>query len=221
MDSLQALKPRVKVPFPSYQLSIRRPCLPCLAFVCKNQLYIYMGVSLNGGTPKPQNTPKLSCLVGKPMVVWYHHFRKPPYDELIAFRCFFLTYGETMLTSCKVPMRRLHLPGQMTGGPSGTSRREYVSYVDIFWFQKFAIQFGIQFLCSSFSRNEGRMLNMTMENPPFEDVFPVASFRMVHCQFSGVQHPSSWNLQVNGTQDSTLTNVFDDMDNQPYLYSEI
>ena len=27
----------------------------------------------------PQNTPKWSCLVGTPMVVWYHHFRKPPY----------------------------------------------------------------------------------------------------------------------------------------------
>ena len=37
----------------------------------------YMGVSLNGGTPK--TPPKWSCLVGKPMVVGYHHFRKPPY----------------------------------------------------------------------------------------------------------------------------------------------
>ena len=27
----------------------------------------------------PQNTLKWSCLVGKPMVVGYHHFRKPPY----------------------------------------------------------------------------------------------------------------------------------------------
>ena len=36
-----------------------------------------MGVSLNGGTPKtPQND---HFLVGKPMVVGYHHFRKPPY----------------------------------------------------------------------------------------------------------------------------------------------
>ena len=37
-----------------------------------------MGVSLNGGTP--QNTPKWSFLVGKPMVVGYHHFRKHPYN---------------------------------------------------------------------------------------------------------------------------------------------
>ena len=28
----------------------------------------------------PQNTPKWSFLVGKPMVVGYHHFRKPPCD---------------------------------------------------------------------------------------------------------------------------------------------
>ena len=27
----------------------------------------------------PQNTPKWSFLVGKPMVVGYHHLRKPPY----------------------------------------------------------------------------------------------------------------------------------------------
>ena len=36
-----------------------------------------MGVSKNNGTPK---TPKMIILVGKPMVVGYHHFRKPP-DE--------------------------------------------------------------------------------------------------------------------------------------------
>ena len=28
----------------------------------------------------PQNTPKWSLLVGKPMVVGYHHFKKPPYQ---------------------------------------------------------------------------------------------------------------------------------------------
>jgi len=39
-----------------------------------------MGVSLNGGTP--QNTPKCSCLVGKPMVmvVGYQHFKKHPHE---------------------------------------------------------------------------------------------------------------------------------------------
>ena len=30
----------------------------------------------------PQNTPKWSFLVGKPMGVGYHHFRKPPYDVI-------------------------------------------------------------------------------------------------------------------------------------------
>ena len=40
-----------------------------------------VGVSKNIGTPKaqgPQNTPKWSFLVGKPMVVGYHHFWKHP-----------------------------------------------------------------------------------------------------------------------------------------------
>ena len=40
---------------------------------------LHMGVSLNGGTPK--TTPKWSFLVGKTMVVGYHHFRKPPYSS--------------------------------------------------------------------------------------------------------------------------------------------
>ena len=41
-----------------------------------NEKLDHMGVSLNGGTPKtPQND---NFLVGKPMVVGYHHFRKPP-----------------------------------------------------------------------------------------------------------------------------------------------
>ena len=31
----------------------------------------------------PQNTPKWSFLVGKPMVVGYHHFRKPPYTKVL------------------------------------------------------------------------------------------------------------------------------------------
>ena len=44
---------------------------------------VYTGVSLNGGTP--QNTPKWSFLVGKPMVVGYHHFRNPPYTSFFTF----------------------------------------------------------------------------------------------------------------------------------------
>ena len=43
----------------------------------------HMGASLNGGTPKtPQND---QFLVGKPMVVGYHHFRKPPYIYPVFF----------------------------------------------------------------------------------------------------------------------------------------
>ena len=38
--------------------------------------YTYMDVSENSGT---QKHPKWSFLVGKPMVVGYHHFGKPPY----------------------------------------------------------------------------------------------------------------------------------------------
>ena len=44
--------------------------------------HLYVRVSLNGGI---QNTPKWSFLVGKPMVVGYHHFRKPPCGEIIQF----------------------------------------------------------------------------------------------------------------------------------------
>ena len=39
----------------------------------------HTGASLNGGTSTPKNTPKWSFLVGKPMVVGYHHFRNPLY----------------------------------------------------------------------------------------------------------------------------------------------
>ena len=43
-----------------------------------------MGASLKGGTPHftPQND---QFLVGKPMVVGYHHFRKPPYIYPVFF----------------------------------------------------------------------------------------------------------------------------------------
>ena len=57
----------------------------------------------------PQNTPKWSFLVGKPMVVGYHHFRKPPYIPLVrvenaprakagGFRSFFRGGGKQGLT---------------------------------------------------------------------------------------------------------------------------
>ena len=37
----------------------------------------------------PRNTPKWLFLVGKPMVVGYHHFRKPPYRNIIKRWCVF------------------------------------------------------------------------------------------------------------------------------------
>ena len=41
----------------------------------------------NGGTHwYPQNTPKWSFLVGKPIVVGYHHFWKPPHQVIWYWR---------------------------------------------------------------------------------------------------------------------------------------
>ena len=46
----------------------------------------------------PQNTPKWSFLVGKPMVVGYHHFRKPPYRSLYPILFFHMwLFRETVL----------------------------------------------------------------------------------------------------------------------------
>ena len=47
--------------------------------------FFWCSWSLFGGFLKwgyPQNTPKWSFLVGKPMVVGYHHFRKPPFESV-------------------------------------------------------------------------------------------------------------------------------------------
>ena len=57
------------------------PSTVCQWFFLKFYVYIY-NIYIYGCFLKwwyPQNTPKWSVLVGKPMVVWYHHFRKPPY----------------------------------------------------------------------------------------------------------------------------------------------
>ena len=48
-------------------------------------LYVYMDVSENNGTLKTPQTQKWSFLVGKPMVVGYHHFRKHPYILYILY----------------------------------------------------------------------------------------------------------------------------------------
>ena len=52
-----------------------------LVFGPPNPIENWRCSALNGCFLKwwyPQNTPKWSFLVGKPMVVGYHHFRKPP-----------------------------------------------------------------------------------------------------------------------------------------------
>ena len=50
----------------------------------KIRVQLYMGVSLNGGTPKtPPKWSFFSRKTGKPHgFVGYHHFRKPPYDDI-------------------------------------------------------------------------------------------------------------------------------------------
>ena len=54
----------------------------------------------------PQNTPKWSFLVGKPMVVGYHHFRKHPYsswlrDYLVIANCYisFFIWSDSLSSS--------------------------------------------------------------------------------------------------------------------------
>ena len=55
--------------------------------VAKESIHFYEGCFRKWWYP--QNTPKWSFLVGKPMVVGYHHFRKPPWREIPFFLSFF------------------------------------------------------------------------------------------------------------------------------------
>ena len=70
----------------------------------------YMGVSFMVLPPKHL---KMIILVGKPMVVGYHHFRKPPYDSDVEFdfhspaRC-----GDMLLPTTS---REIELPKVATG----------------------------------------------------------------------------------------------------------
>ena len=64
-----------------FDSEVRHPKAPAVTpvfFEQQPKRFFHIGVSLNGGTP-PFHTPKRSFLVGKPMVVGYHHFRKPPH----------------------------------------------------------------------------------------------------------------------------------------------
>ena len=64
-----------------------------------------MGVSKNRGTPKtPQNE---HFLLGKPIVVGYHHFRKHPYTSLY-FIYFMVNYANFLrFTSSKTLVKQL------------------------------------------------------------------------------------------------------------------
>ena len=84
---------------------VRHGCWP----LGKKGLVKYMGVSwcfLKWWYP--QNTPKWSFSVGKPMVVGYHHFRKPPYihEDLVIF-CLFhevsMKQNHRGIESCYTP----------------------------------------------------------------------------------------------------------------------
>ena len=79
---------RVLAPFQTVGFSpgISEPEKPHVFYKHEEWWYVYMfryvQICSYGGFLKwwyPQNTPKWSFLVGKPMVVGYHHLRKPPY----------------------------------------------------------------------------------------------------------------------------------------------
>ena len=70
-----------------------------LSTVERHNIYTYMGVSLNGGTP--QNTPKCSFLVGKPIVVGYHHFMKLPY-ECVNFSVHYSVFPGKFWKLCRI-----------------------------------------------------------------------------------------------------------------------
>ena len=59
-----------------------------------------MGVSLNGGTPKtPQND---HFVLGKSMVVGYHHFRKPPYNPTSILEPGLIYTGRSPTGTCRL-----------------------------------------------------------------------------------------------------------------------
>ena len=62
----------------------------------------------------PQNTPKWEFLVGKPLVVGYHHFRKPPYLShcLFIFQQMRKTYT---YSPPNPPPAQVNLPTKISG----------------------------------------------------------------------------------------------------------
>jgi len=67
-------------------------------FLNEQKTWPYMGGFLKW---YPQNTPKLAFLVGKPMVVGYHHFRKHPYNLWMEKTC--LCFSIYILDEAQTP----------------------------------------------------------------------------------------------------------------------
>ena len=71
----------------------RKVAMPIPVPISKKHIFAHFHPLLYGCFLKwwyPQNTPKWSFLVGKPMVAGYHHFRKPPYNHLPTVLSWFL-----------------------------------------------------------------------------------------------------------------------------------
>ena len=87
----------------------------------------------------PQNTPKWSFLVGKPMVVGYHHFWKHPYDQPKQCLCFFgkISQNYHIDLYCLIPpakwvpvndpLSNLPVPGKKTWDVGGEMAQGFIS----------------------------------------------------------------------------------------------
>ena len=80
--------------------------------LCTNMHYIILAcINIFFNSCKwwyPQNTPKWLFLVGKTMVVGYHHFRKPPYHHCYSFN-----------QPQRIPTRLATLPGPKVAEDNG------------------------------------------------------------------------------------------------------
>ena len=70
----------------------------------------------------PQNTPKWSFLVGKPMVVGYHHFRKPPYVPFAKRMVLSLAWCVPILSLHLNMNPQAHTPGGIQNPPAKHSK---------------------------------------------------------------------------------------------------
>ena len=95
--------------FISLYLYYKHNCVPwCITYVCIYGWFLKWWY--------PQNTPKWSFLVGKPMVVGYHHFRKPPYIVILLFVFSYMYYinpSPGWFRGCAAPHHCCILPGNI------------------------------------------------------------------------------------------------------------